>query len=69
MLIIFFYYFKVIIAGLMRLLILLSNAQYGTQKFLDLLTKYIFFKELLGVPIEAYLEFLINVYLNLKTPL
>ena len=69
MLVVFFYYFKIIIAGFMRILILLTNGQYGTQRFYNILTKHMFFKDMLGVPLEAYLEFLINAYINLKSPL
>ena len=69
MLVIFFYYFKIIIAGFMRILILLTNGQFGTLRFYNILTKHMFFKDMLGVPLEAYLEFLINAYINLKSPL
>ena len=53
----------------MRLLIHFTNGEYGTLRFYNFFTKDMFYKEILCIPIEAYLEFLINVYLNFKTPL
>ena len=69
MLIIFLYFIKLIFAGFLRIVILLTDGKYGTQRCYDILTKNLFFREILGIFIEAYLEFLINAYLNLYKPL
>ena len=63
---ILFYYFKVILAGILKLWLKLTKGVYGGKRFYKFLTKGMFFNEILGVSLEAYLEFLIGSYLGLK---
>lgn len=65
-LIIFLFYFKVIIAGILRLWVYIFNDRYGGKKLFDILTKNMFFEEVFGLSLESYLEFLINGYLTFK---
>ena len=69
MLVIFLYYLKICIAGFLRIAILFTDGEYGTQKFYNILTKNMFFTEILAISIESYLEFLINAYLTFYRPL
>jgi hypothetical protein len=65
-LIIIFYYFKVLIAGILKLWLKLTKGRYGGKRFYKFLTKGMFFNEILGVSLEAHMEFLIGSYLSLK---
>jgi hypothetical protein len=62
---ILFYYFKVFIAGILKLWLKLTKGRYGGKRFYKFLKKGIFFNEILGVSLEAYIEFLIGSYLSL----
>ena len=61
-----FYYFKVIVAGILKLWLKLTKGAYGGKRFYKFLTKNMFFNEILGVSLEAYMEFLIGSYLSLS---
>ena len=63
---ILFYYLKLILAGILKLWLKLTKGAYGGKRFYKFLTKGMFFNEILGVSLEAYLEFLIGSYLGLK---
>ena len=62
---IIFYYSKVVVAIILKLWIKLTKRRYGGKRFYKFLTKSLFFNEILGVSLEAYLEFLIASYLCL----
>ena len=62
---ILFYYFKVILAGILKLWLKFTKGTYGGKRFYKFLTKNMFFNEILGVSLEAYMEFLIGSYLSL----
>jgi hypothetical protein len=69
MLVIFIYYIKVIVEGFLKIFINLTNGYYGTQRYYDILTKNLFFRDIIGISIETYLEFCLNIYLNFYKPL
>ena len=53
-------------AGILKLWLNLTKEKYGGKKFYKILTKSMFFNEILGVSLEAYMEFLIGSYLSLS---
>ena len=60
-----FYYLRVLVAGILKLWLILTKGNYGGKKFYKAFTRDMFFNEILGLSIEAYMEFLIASYLNL----
>jgi len=62
---IIFYYFKVLLAGILKIWLILTKGKYGGKKFFLNFTRNMFFNEILGLSIEAYVEFLIASYLYL----
>ena len=65
-LILIFYYFRAIVAVILKLWIKCTEGKYGGKRFYKVLTKNMFFNEILGLSLEAYMEFLIGSYLGLS---
>ena len=53
-------------AGCLKIWIKVTNGKYCGKKIYKYLTKNMFFNEILGVSLEAYMEFLIASYLSLS---
>jgi hypothetical protein len=61
-----FYYFKMIVAGILKLWLKLTKERFCGKRFYKILTKNLFFNDILGLSLEAYMEFLIASYLCLS---
>jgi len=64
--ILFLHYFNCTVVGILKLWLKLTKERYGGKRFYKFLTKGMFFNEILGVSLEAHMEFLIGSYLSLK---
>ena len=56
-----FYYFKMIVAGILKLWLKLTKDRFCGKRFYKILTKNLFFNDILGLSLEAYIEFLIDI--------
>jgi len=63
------YFVKVILFLFVKFCQKVAKGKYGSESLSNWLSKQIFYREILNILFEGYLEFLIAGYLNYKAPL
>ena len=66
---IIFYYLKILFFVILMIWVDLTKGKYGGISLLTFMKKTLFFKEIIGLSIESYFEFLIYGYMIISYPI